>query len=114
NVTFEKAKNLPTEHPVIINDEGIYLNVSDESLDTAVDTSVHKMAGLLQPKTDLSMEEFTMLMSLAGHAQINQVVDPNKTARHCMPQYILDHYGIEVNYDALTDTVIFTLSVQFI
>ena len=97
NVTFEKAENLPTEHPVIINDEGIYLNVSDESLDTAVDTSVHKMAELLQPKTDLSMEEFTMLMSLGGQTQINQVVDPKKTARYFMPQYILDHYGIEFN-----------------
>ena len=97
NVTFEKAKNLQTEHPVIINDEGIYLNVSDESLDTAVDTSVHKMAELLQPKTDLSKEEFTMLMSLAGHAQINQVVDPKKTVRYFMPQYILDHYGIKFN-----------------
>ncbi len=95
NVTFEKAENLSTEHPVIINNEGIYLNVSDESLDTAVDTSVHKMAELLQPKTDLSMEEFTMLLSLAGQTQINQVVDPKKTARYFVPQYILDHYGID-------------------
>lgn len=96
NVTFEKAQNLSTEHPVIINDEGIYLNVSDESLDIAVDTSVHKMAELLQPKTDLSIEEFTMLMSLVGQTQINQVVDPKKTARCFVPQYILDHYGIEL------------------
>lgn len=96
NVTFNKAQNLSTEHPIIINDEGIYLNVSDESLDTAVNTSVHKMAELLQPKTDLSMEEFTMLMSLAGQTQINQVVDPKKTARYFVPQYILDHYGIEL------------------
>lgn len=96
NVTFDKAQNLSTEHPVIINDEGIYLNVSDESLDTAVNTSVHKMAELLQPKTDLSMEEFTMLMSLAGQTQINQVVDPKKTARYFVPQYILDHYDIKL------------------
>ena len=96
NVTFEKAQNLSTEHPVIINDEGIYLNVSDESLDIAVDNSVHKMAELLQPKTDLSIEEFTMLMSLVGQTQINQVVDPKKTARCFVPQYILDHYGIEL------------------
>lgn len=94
NVTFEKAEILKTEHPVIINRDGIYLNVSDESLDTAVDTSVRKMAELLQPKTDLSMEEFTMLMSLAGQAEINQVVDPKKTARYFVPNYILDHYGI--------------------
>lgn len=96
NVTFDKAQNLLTEHPVIINDEGIYLNVSNESLDTAVNTSVHKMAELLQPKTDLSMEEFTMLMSLAGQTQINQVVDPKKTARYFVPQYILDHYDIKL------------------
>lgn len=96
NVTFDIAESLSTDHPVIINDEGIYLNVSDESLDTAVDTSVHKMAELLQPKTNLSMEEFTMLMSLVGQTQINQVVDPKKTARYFVPQYILDHYGIKL------------------
>lgn len=96
NVTFDKAQNLSTEHPVILNDEGIYLNVSDESLDTAVDTSVHKMAEMLQPKTDLSMEEFTMLMSLTGQTQINQVVDPKKTARYFVPQYILNHYDIKL------------------
>lgn len=96
NVTFDKAQNLLTEHPVILNDEGIYLNVSDESLDTAVDTSVHKMAEMLQPKTDLSMEEFTMLMSLTGQTQINQVVDPKKTARYFVPQYILNHYDIKL------------------
>lgn len=95
NVTFEKAENLSTEHPVIINDEGIYLNVSDESLDTAVDISVHKMAELLQPETNLSIEEFTMLMSLVGQTQINQVVDPKKTARYFVPHYILNHYGIK-------------------
>lgn len=96
NVTFDKAQNLLTEHPVILNDEGIYLNVSDESLDTAVNTSVHKMAEMLQPKTDLSMEEFTMLMSLTGQTQINQVVDPKKTARYFVPQYILNHYDIKL------------------
>lgn len=96
NVTFEKAQNLKTEHPVIMNDEGIYMNVSDEDLNIAVDTSVHKMTELLQPKTDLSLEEFTMLMSLVGHTQINQVVDPKKTARYFVPKYVLEHYNINL------------------
>lgn len=70
--------------------------VSDKDLNLAVDQSVHKMIEFLQPQTDLSLLEIAMRMSLVGHAQINQIVDPKKTARFFVPRYILDHYGIEL------------------
>ncbi|WP_051087881.1 acetamidase/formamidase family protein [Salinicoccus albus] len=94
-VKLEKAENLATVHPVVIDEEGIYMFVSDESLDNGVDESVKQMIKILQPLTDLSLEEITILMSLAGEAQINQVVDPLKTARFFIPHYVLNHYSIE-------------------
>ncbi|WP_031545315.1 acetamidase/formamidase family protein [Salinicoccus luteus] len=93
-VTLDKAHNMVTRHPVVIDADGIYMMVSHESLDVAVEESVRQMIALLHPHTDLNLSEITMLMSLAGETQINQVVDPLKTARFFVPKSILDHYKI--------------------
>ncbi|WP_020007699.1 acetamidase/formamidase family protein [Salinicoccus albus] len=95
-VTFEKAESLKTYHPIITDKDGVYMMVSDKDLNLAVDQSVHKMIDLLQPHTNLSLSEITMLMSLTGQTQINQIVDPKKTARFFVPQHVLDHYGIQL------------------
>ncbi|GAA3715813.1 acetamidase/formamidase family protein [Salinicoccus jeotgali] len=93
-VTLDKAHNIKTRHPIVVDADGVYMTVSSESLDTAVDESVKEMIALLRPHTDLSLSEMTMLMSLVGEAQINQVVDPLKTSRFFVPHHVLDHYGI--------------------
>lgn len=93
-VTLDKAHNMATRHPVVIDADGIYMMVSHESLDMAVEESVSRMIELIHPHTDLSLSEITMLMSLVGETQINQVVDPLKTARFFVPKYVLDHYKI--------------------
>ncbi len=95
-VKLEKAETLKTYHPVITDKDGVYMMVSDKDLNLAVDQSVQKMVELLHPQIDLPLSEMTMLMSLVGHTQINQVVDPKKTARFFVPQYILDHYNVEL------------------
>lgn len=95
-VKIEKAETVKTYHPVITDKDGVYMMVSDKDLNLAVDQSVHKMIELIQPQSGLSISEMTMLMSLVGHTQINQVVDPKKTARFFVPQYIFDHYNIEL------------------
>lgn len=95
-VRLEKAETLKTYHPIIMDTDGIYMMVSDKDLNLAVDQSVHKMIELLQPQSNLPLSEMTMLMSLVGHTQINQVVDPKKTARFFVPKYILEHYNIEL------------------
>lgn len=96
-VTLEKAENVQTEHPILVNDEGIYQFVSHESLDEAVDQSVQVMIqNVLEPRTTLTLPELTMLMSLVGQTEINQVVDPLKTARFFVPQYVLDKLNIEL------------------
>lgn len=95
-VKIEKAETVKTYHPVITDKDGVYMMVSDKDLNLAVDQSVHKMIELIQPQSGLSISEMTMLMSLVGHTQINQVVDPKKTARFFVPQYIFDHDNIEL------------------
>ena len=95
-VRLEKASGISTNHPVLIDIEGINMMVSHESLDEAVDESVRQMIKLLRPHTGLSLPEIAMLMSLIGETQINQVVDPLKTARFFVPHYLLEHYSIDL------------------
>lgn len=95
-VSFQKAEKMNINWPFLIDSDGAYMMVSDESLDVAVDESVKAMIQFLHPYTDLSLNEITMLMSLIGQTEINQVVDPKKTARFFVPKYMLDHYNIMV------------------
>ncbi len=68
---------------------------SAKTLDAAVKQATSDMAAILMEKLDLSLPDIVMLMSVAGHAQICQVVDPLMTARSVMPKWILDKYGFE-------------------
>lgn len=95
-VTLSKTEDVNTHWPLISDKDGLYMMASDESLDTAVDESVKEMIRFLHPHTDLTLNEITMLMSLIGQTQINQVVDPKKTARFFVPRYILDHFQISI------------------
>jgi amidase len=95
-VTLEVIKGYSLNFPVLENEDGIATLVSKELLDDAANVAVEEMIDLLQPKTDLSLAEFTMLMSAAGEAQISQIVDPLKTARFFVPRFILEAYNIEL------------------
>ncbi|KSU60384.1 acetamidase [[Bacillus] enclensis] len=95
-VTLEVLKGHNINHPVLENEEGIATLVSKKLLDEAANAAVEEMIDLLQPQTDLSLGEFTMLMSAAGQAQISQIVDPLKTARFFVPRSILEAYNIEL------------------
>jgi len=93
-VTLEVIKGFHLNYPLLENNEGIATLVSKELLDDAANVAVEEMIDLLQPKTDVSLPEFTMLMSAVGQSQISQIVDPLKTARFFVPRYILDTYNI--------------------
>lgn len=95
-VTLEVIKGQSINHPILENEEGIATLVSKELLDEAANVAVEEMIDLLQPQTDLSLAEFTMLMSAAGQAQISQIVDPLKTARFFVPRSILEAYNIQL------------------
>jgi amidase len=95
-VTLEVIKGHSLNYPVLENEEGVATLVSKKLLDDAANVAVEEMIDLLQPQTDLSLAEFTMLMSAAGQAQISQIVDPLKTARFFVPRSILEAYNIEL------------------
>lgn len=97
NVTLEKSENVTTRHPFLIDSDGAYMFVSDADLNKAVDQSVIEMIHLLEDKVPMTKEELTMLMSLIGQTEINQVVDPKKTARFKVPTYFLEKYNIKFN-----------------
>lgn len=93
-VTLEVIKGFHLNYPLLENNEGIATLVSKELLDDAANVAVEEMIDLLQPKIELTLPEFTMLMSAVGQSQISQIVDPLKTARFFVPRYILDAYNI--------------------
>lgn len=95
-VTLEVIKGHSINHPVLENADGVATLVSKKLLDEAANVAVEEMIDLLQPQTDLSLAEFTMLMSAAGQAQISQIVDPLKTARFFVPRSILEAYNIQL------------------
>ena len=95
-VTLEVLKGHNINHPILENEEGVATLVSKQLLDEAANIAVEEMIDLLQPQTDLSLGEFTMLMSVAGQAQISQIVDPLKTARFFVPRSILETYNIQL------------------
>ncbi|MFC7062034.1 acetamidase/formamidase family protein [Halobacillus seohaensis] len=95
-VSFDIIKGQKIQYPFLENDEGIASLVSKETLDEAADFSVEHMIDILMPQTDLSLAEFTMLMSAAGEVQVSQIVDPLKTARFFVPRRVLNACGIHL------------------
>ncbi|MBL4954705.1 acetamidase/formamidase family protein [Neobacillus sp. YIM B02564] len=95
-VTLNVIKGSSLRHPLLVNEEGIAVIVSAETLDEAAKTSVEEMIDLLQPHTDLSLNHITMLMSAVGQTQISQIVDPLVTARFFVPKSVLDAYRVKL------------------
>ncbi|MBN8235263.1 acetamidase/formamidase family protein [Halobacillus kuroshimensis] len=96
SIHVEVIKDRPLPFPFLKNEDGLSILVSKETLDEAVDTAVELMIDFLQPQTDLSLSELTMLMSAAGQVQVSQVVDPLKTARFFVPNQVLEAYSISI------------------
>lgn len=93
-VGFRVLKNLKFNNPVVKTNEVTATIASNESIEKAIETSVKNMAEIFQRYTDLSIEEISTLFSISGNVQISQVVDPLKTARFSMANWILEAYGI--------------------
>jgi len=66
------------------------------TLDEAVLRCTEKMLDFLAARIDLARTEIAMLMSLAGQAQICQVVDPQRTARFVMAKKYLSPWQVEL------------------
>lgn len=95
-VHFDVIKGSRLKHPLLKNEDGLAFLVSAMTLDEAVSTAVEEMIDLLQPQSELTVSEMTMLMSAAGETQISQVVDPLVTARFFVPNHVLDGLGFQL------------------
>lgn len=95
-LTLDVIKTKSIEHPILTNKDGISFIVSAETLDAAIQTASETAIDFLRPHTDLTLAEFTMLMSAVGQTEISQIVDPLMTVRFSIPQYILDAYTINL------------------
>ncbi|UYZ21718.1 acetamidase/formamidase family protein [Mesobacillus jeotgali] len=95
-VTLEVVKGKSIPYPFLENEEGMAVLVSKETLDEAAKAAVEIFIDTLQPHTDLSLAELTMLMSAVGQVQVSQIVDPLLTARFLVPRHVLDAYQVKL------------------
>lgn len=93
-VTLSVLKNVKINTPLVENQDGIAFIVSKKTLDEAADSAVEEMVNYLLKRTDMGIEEISMLLSAAGQVQVSQIVDPLKTARCFLPKNILNSYNI--------------------
>jgi amidase len=95
-VTLEVLKGQSILYPFVENDQGTAVIVSKETLDEAAKAAVEIFIDTLQPHTDLTLGDLTMLMSAVGQVQVSQIVDPLLTARFFVPRHILDAYQVKL------------------
>lgn len=95
-VTLDVIKGKSIPFPFIENEQGTAVIVSKQTLDEAAKEAVEIFIDTLQPHTDLTIGELTMLMSAVGQVEVSQIVDPLLTARFFVPKYVLDAYEIRL------------------
>ncbi len=93
-VKFRILKGWKLNNPLVRTKDVTATIASHESLDTAVSMAVHDMADIFKRFTTLPIEEISTLFSITGNVEVSQVVDPLKTARFSLPNWVLEAYGI--------------------
>jgi len=88
-VSVEVIKGKSIHHPILETNTHYYTIASHKDLLEAVKISTLEMQKIVMDKLDLSFNEAGMLLSLAGDAEIAQVVDPLLTARFGLSKDIL-------------------------
>ena len=88
-VQIEVIKGQSTRHPILETESHYYTIASHEDLLAAVKISTSEMQKIVMNKLGLSFNESGMLLSMAGNAEIAQVVDPLLTARFGLSKEIL-------------------------
>lgn len=93
-VKFRVLRGWELNNPLVRTKDVTATIASHESLDRAVSMAVHDMADIFKRFTALPIEEISMLFSITGNVEVSQVVDPLKTARFSLPNWVLGAYGI--------------------
>lgn len=86
-------KGRPWPLPMARTSKHLYTIGSDVFLDDAAKLATENMVDLLTKHTNLSQEQAINLMSVGGHLQICQIVDPKKTCRFELSFELLQQLG---------------------
>lgn len=88
-VTLDLIKEQTLTHPVVENEESFAFLVSRKTIDDALTEATHLGVQKLAEQLNISLEEATMLGSIACDVEISQLVDPQLTARFVIPKRLL-------------------------
>lgn len=89
-VEIDVIKGKAMKWPVVETKDGMYILVSLPTIEQALREATREAAAFLGERQELSLEEATMLASLAVDIRISQLVDPNKTAKAFVPKALFD------------------------
>lgn len=90
-VTLDLIKEQKLTHPVVENEESFAFLVSRKTIDDALTEATNIGVQKLAEKLKISLEEATMLGSIACDVEISQLVDPQLTARFVIPKKLLPY-----------------------
>jgi len=89
-LNLEVIKGKTVEFPIAEDDENFSIIATEPTLDAATESCTGAALAFLTERIDLKSHEVIMLMSLAGHLQVSQVVDPEMTVRFTFPKKFMD------------------------
>ena len=89
-LSIEVIKGNSYEFPIAEDDENFCIIATEPTLDKATESCMAASLEFLKDKINLESHEIIMLMSLAGHLQVSQVVDPEMTVRFTFPKKFMD------------------------
>jgi amidase len=91
-VDLVRRKRIPS--PIVETADSWMFLASAVDLDEAVQLSIEHALAFLRDRVSLSVIDLGLLLSIAGHTQISQIVDPLKTARMCVPKRVFEAYQL--------------------
>ncbi|MFN7249679.1 MAG: acetamidase/formamidase family protein [Anaerobacillus sp.] len=95
-VTLEVIKNMSLQQPMLENNEVVTQIASAETLDAAASLATELMIDRIVGKTNMSLEEVTMLMSAVGQVEVCQMVDPLLTVRFVVPKWVFKQLNVTI------------------
>lgn len=95
-VSIEVLKGFSIEQPILENNEVVTQIASANTLDEAAKLATELMIERIVSKTDMPLEEVTMLMSAVGDVEVCQIVDPLITARFVVPKWLLKKINVSI------------------
>lgn len=89
-VNVEVLKEFDFQLPIIETEDKWITLGSRATMEEASDLAINNMVDLIMKKTDLTMNQAGMLLSIVGNLKVCQVVDPNMTMRMEIEKKIIE------------------------